>query len=237
MPPTPPERAPREAPAGSPLIEFLLKRTGILFVLSAPSGGGKSTILRALREHDPSLGYSISVTTRPPRGDEEDGREYFFRSEDEFARMDADNAFLETARVHGNMYGTLRDQIEGQCRDGKDVLLDIDVQGSLALKKERPDTVLLFVLPPSIATLERRLRSRGLDDEAAMQVRLANARHEVRYARHYDYIMVNQDLEQTIRTIRRVIDAERHRAHRIDVRDAHGEIEFLRRDDEAPAQG
>jgi len=214
-----------------------MKRRGILFVLSAPSGGGKSTILRAIRAADPTLGYSISVTTRPPRGDEEDGREYFFRSVEEFKALDAEDAFVETALVHGNYYGTLRSEIEGQCDAGKDVLLDIDVQGSLALKKRRPDTVLAFVLPPSIATLEKRLRARGLDNEDAMQVRLANARHEVRFARNYDYVLVNHNLEETIAHIREIIAAERFRSHRIEVRDARGEIEFFDREDEISKAG
>ncbi|MBX3729339.1 MAG: guanylate kinase [Candidatus Sumerlaeia bacterium] len=206
-------------------------RQGILFVVSAPSGGGKSTILRRLRQNDPGLAYSISVTTRAPRGDERDGVEYYFRSVEQFERLVAEDAFVEHARVHGNYYGTLRGEVDRRTEAGEDVLLDIDVQGSLELKRKRPDTVMIFVLPPSIATLERRLRGRGLDNEEAIGVRLQNARNEVRYARHYDYVLVNRDLDDTIEAMRTIITAERCRAHRIDIKDAFGEIEFLPREE------
>ncbi len=210
------------------MIEFQLNRPGILFVLSAPSGGGKSTLLRALLGADETMEYSVSVTTRPPRGDEQDGREYHFRSESEFKRLLAADAFVEHAVVHGNYYGTLRSEVEERVTEGADVMLDIDVQGSLKLKKERPDTVLVFVLPPSIATLEKRLRSRGLDDERTVRTRLENARHELKYANLYDYVLVNERLEDTIETLQQVVTGERHRAHRMILSDALGEIEFLK---------
>lgn len=210
------------------MIEFQLNRDGILFVLSAPSGGGKSTILREILKADPSLEYSVSVTTRAPRGDEQDGREYHFRSAEEFKRLQAGDSFIEWAVVHGNYYGTLRGEVDQRLGMGADVILDIDVQGSLKLKKERPDTVLVFVLPPSIATLEKRLRSRGLDDDRAVRTRLDNARHEIKYANLYDYVLVNERLEETIEGIQRVIEAERQRAHRMIINDALGEIEFLK---------
>jgi guanylate kinase len=210
------------------VIEFQLNREGILFVLSAPSGGGKSTILRELLKADPTMEYSVSVTTRQPRGDEKDGREYHFRTIEEFKRLQAGDAFVESAHVHGNYYGTLRTEVEQRLSEGADVILDIDVQGSLKLKKERPDTVLVFVLPPSIATLEKRRRSRGLDDDRAVRVRLDNARHEIKYANLYDYVLVNERLEETIEAIQQVITAERQRAHRMIINDALGEIEFLK---------
>lgn len=208
------------------MIEFIIQRRGILFVVSAPSGGGKSTILRALRGKDPSLHYSVSVTTRPARGDERDGRDYYFRTAEQFEKLIAEDAFLEHAQVHGNYYGTLKSEIEKHAGLGEDVLLDIDVQGSLALKKRRPETVSIFVLPPSIATLERRLRRRGLDKEEVIKLRLENARREVRYACQYDYVLINNSLDKTVASIRRIIEAERCRATRMQIKDAYGEIEF-----------
>ncbi|MDK2973549.1 MAG: guanylate kinase [Candidatus Sumerlaeota bacterium] len=213
------------------MLEFLVNRKGILFVVSAPSGGGKSTILKALRQQDPGLSYSISVTTRKARGDERDGIEYHFRTVEEFEALIAENAFVEYAKVHGNYYGTLKSEVDRRTENGADVLLDIDVQGSLNLKQQRPDTVMIFVLPPSIATLERRLRGRGLDDDDAIALRLQNARNEVRFARHYDYVLVNRELDDTIDGVRQIIAAERRRAHRLDIKDAFGEIEFLPRED------
>lgn len=209
------------------MLEFLVRRKGILFVVSAPSGGGKSTILKALRQQDPGLAYSISVTTRKPRGEERDGVEYYFRSVDEFESLIAENAFVEHAKVHGNYYGTLHAEVDRRVDNGADVLLDIDVQGSLNLKRQRPDTVMIFVLPPSIATLERRLRGRGCDDDDAIALRLQNARGEVRLARHYDYVLVNRELDETIEGVRQIIASERRRSHRLDIKDAFGEIEFL----------
>lgn len=209
------------------MIEFQLTRKGILFVVSAPSGGGKSSILRALLDRDPTISYSVSATTRPPRSTEIDGEAYHFKSVDEFESLIEQDAFLEYANVHGNLYGTLRSGIDKRVSEGQDIVLDIDVQGSLQLKRQRPSTVLIFVLPPSIATLEKRLRNRGLDDEDVMRVRLGNARKEIRYARRYDYVLVNEDLEETIVRISKVIEAERWRSSRLRVHDALGEVEFL----------
>lgn len=209
------------------MIEFQLNREGILFVISAPSGGGKSTVLRAVLKADSTLSYSVSATTRAPRTGEVDGEDYYFHTEEEFERLIAEDAFIEYAKVHGHYYGTLREEVARKLADRKDVILDIDVQGSLELKEERPDTVTIFILPPSIATLEKRLRSRGLDNEETMRLRLENARNEIRFAQRYDYVMVNEDLGRTIETIRNIIEAERCRTHRIAVNDALGEVEFL----------
>ena len=209
------------------MVEFQVSRKGIVFVISAPSGGGKSTVLKAVREADPALAYSVSVTTRAPRGTETDGTEYYFKPVEEFERLLAEDAFIESAKVHNNYYGTLKSEVDKRLGERRDVILDIDVQGSLKLKSERTDTVLIFILPPSIATLEKRLRARGLDNEDAMRVRLANARNEIRYAPLYDYVIVNQVLGRTIEQISRIIEAERSRSHRIRVHDALGEVDFI----------
>ncbi len=206
------------------MIEFELKRTGMLIVVSAPSGGGKSTIIRALLDADSSLDYSISATTRPRRGEEEDGREYRFLSLDQFKQLVQEDAFYEYAEVHGNYYGTLREEVDAKLEEGKDVILDLDVQGSMRLRKSVRDCTTIFILPPSMATLEKRLRGRGEDSEEAIQRRLENARNEVRMAAQYDYILVNRDLTDTIENMKTIIEAQRFRASRVMVRDGFGTV-------------
>lgn len=212
------------------MIEFQLKRRGILFLLSAPSGGGKSTVLRSLLQADKSLSYSISATTRKQRPDEVDGVHYYFKTPEQFNELIHQEAFLEYALVHGNYYGTLCEEVENRLEAEDDVIIDADVQGSLVIKERLPDTVTIFILPPSIATLEKRLRSRGTDAEEQLTVRLANAREEVRYASLYDYVIVNSDINRTILGIQQIVEAERRKAHRMTVTDALGEINFISRD-------
>ncbi|CAN5355639.1 guanylate kinase [soil metagenome] len=206
------------------MIEFEIKRTGMLIIISAPSGGGKSTILRALLDLDSSLSYSVSATTRPSRSTEEHGKDYFFYQQDEFERLRDEGAFYEHAMVHGNYYGTLRTEVDAKLNAGKDVLLDVDVQGSLALKQDHPDCTTIFILPPSIAMLERRLRGRASDTEEVIQRRLANARGEVRMADRYDYILVNRELDETIQNVRLIIKAQRFRSSRITLKDSFGSV-------------
>ena len=206
------------------MIEFEIKRTGMLIVVSAPSGGGKSTILRALLESDNSLAYSVSATTREKRAGEEDGRDYFFYRETEFEDLVRQNAFYEYARVHGNMYGTLKAEVDAKLAAGKNVLLDLDVQGSLRLKRDMPDCTTIFVLPPSMAELERRLRGRGSDAEEVIQRRLTNARGEVKFADRYDYILMNVDLDKTVDNMRAIIRAQYFRASRTLIRDSFGNV-------------
>lgn len=196
----------------------------MLIVISAPSGGGKSTILRALLDEDSSLSYSISATTRPARRNEEHGKDYFFYSIEEFQQLVDQDAFYEYAQVHGNYYGTLKSEVDARLARGLDVLLDIDVQGSLKLKSEVPDCVTIFILPPSMATLEKRLRDRGLDQDEAIQRRLANARGEVRMADRYDYFLVNRNLKETIANMHTIIKAQRFRAARLILRDGGGSV-------------
>lgn len=206
------------------MIEFEVKRSGTLIVISAPSGGGKSTIIRALLDSDPTLCYSISATTRQLRGDEVNGKDYYFFTEAEFEKLIAEDAFYEYAKVHGNWYGTLRSEIDSKVAEGFDVLLDIDVQGSLRLKEKVRDCTTIFILPPSLATLEKRLRSRASDSEEAIQRRLQNARGEIRMADRYDYILINRLLPETIENVRTIIRAQRFRAHRTLLKDALGEV-------------
>lgn len=196
----------------------------MLIILSAPSGGGKSTILKALLDSDASLYYSISATTRPRRSTEVHGRDYYFYTEQEFEQLVEQGAFYEWARVHGNLYGTLKSEVNAKMNAGRDVLLDIDVQGSMRMKQQMPDCTTIFILPPSMATLEKRLRERQSEDEETLQRRLANARNEVRMADRYDYILVNQDLDKTIANMRTIVNAQRFRSSRITLKDGMGSV-------------
>jgi guanylate kinase len=182
----------------------------MLIVLSSPSGGGKSTVCRALLASDPKLEYSVSVTSRPPRPGEVNGRDYWFVTEEEFCRLIEANAFYEWAKVHDNYYGTRRDLVEEKLARGHDVVMDLDVVGGLTIKKLTDRAVLIYVLPPSLKVLEQRLRARATDSEAVIQKRLRNARQEINFAEKYDYVVINEELEQTITIIRRIIEAQRH---------------------------
>ncbi len=188
-----------------------LKPRPKLIVVSAPSGGGKTTICEALLAKDPQLVRSISATTRAPRGREQDGQDYYFISEKSFARQRHQNRFLEWAMVHGHYYGTLKTEVKRQITAGKDVLLVIDVQGGLKVKEQMPQAVLIFLQPPSLSALEARLRGRGTDAEGEIHKRLRNARWEMRQARAYDYLVVNNKLPQAITDVQAIIRAERLR--------------------------
>lgn len=194
-----------------------IQRTGILFVLSAPSGGGKSTVLKALRAENATLGYSVSATTRPPRPGETHGKDYFFYSVEEFHRLIRQKAFYEWAVVHKHLYGTLRKVVDAELDAGRDVLLDIDVQGGLSIKRLRPDAVLIFLLPPSMAVLETRLRGRKSDSNEVIELRLRNARHELTFTPQYDYALINEDLTRTVHDVRSIIEGERMAASRLKI--------------------
>lgn len=168
---------------------------GLLFVVSGPSGAGKTVLCNQARERLPGLVYSISATSRPPRGEERDGVDYFFRSREEMQRQIAAEELVEWAEVHGNFYGTPRAFLAGHLAAGRAVLLNIDVQGAQKIRARFPrDAVMFFIMPPSLAVLEERLRARHQDGEEAMQRRLANARLEMAAAARYDHIVVNDDL-------------------------------------------
>ncbi len=185
-----------------------------LIVISAPSGGGKSTILeRVLNDFD-NIRYSISSTTRQPRGQEKDGQDYFFLNTQEFEAKIAENEFLEYANVFGNYYGTSKKFIQSCFDQGQYVIMDIDVQGCLKLEKTDCPLVKIFLLPPDGQELESRLRKRGTDSEQVIEKRLNTARKELELINHYDYLVVNDDLEKAVYAVKNIIWAEMHKVSR-----------------------
>lgn len=182
---------------------------GHLFVVAAPSGTGKSSLVKALLELDKHLTVSVSHTSRAPRGQEKEGREYHFTTQQVFRDKIAAGEFVEWAEVHGNLYGTSRQSIEAQIQAGQDIVLEIDWQGALQIKKIFPQAVLIFILPPSWAELEQRLRRRGEDDEATIALRLENARAEVAQARYFDYVIINSLFETALFDLKAVVHAQR----------------------------
>jgi len=180
-----------------------------VYIISAPSGSGKSTLVDRVRQIVPGLKFSISYTTRAARGDEQDGREYFFVSRAEFEEMIAKDDFLEHANVFGNYYGTARRFLREAREEGKDLLLDIDVQGAAQIKARIPEAVSIFVLPPNRQELEKRLRTRSLDAEDVIHRRLVTASREIENYQKYDYILVNDRLEESIDALKSILLAER----------------------------
>jgi len=198
-----------------PDTDFTFARQGILFIISAPSGAGKTTLASRLFQEAPDLRPSISYTTRAPRKGEVNGRDYHFVSEEQFVQMRNAGAFAEWASVHEFFYGTLRAPVDDAIKQGRDLLLDIDVQGAKQLKATYPEAVSLFVLPPSWHELERRLRGRGTDTEAVMTRRLQRAREEARAFPTYDYWIVNDNLERAVSLLHAILTAERARIARL----------------------
>lgn len=186
-----------------------METPGNLFVVAAPSGAGKSSLVKALLELDSHLSVSVSHTTRAPRGQEQHGREYWFISPDEFAGMVERGEFFEWAEVHGNRYGTSRLGIEARLMAGEDVVLEIDWQGALQIKQLFPYAVLIFILPPSWEELEQRLRRRGEDHPEVIDARMVNARHEVAQARHFDYVIINSLFETALFDMKTVVHSQR----------------------------
>lgn len=190
-------------------------RRGLLFVISAPSGTGKTTLVERLVQILPNLRMSRSYTSRAMRAGEREGVDYHFVSRPDFEGMIAENAFVEWADVFGNLYGTAAADVEGMLAGGQDVVLVIDVQGARQVRQRGTDHTAVFVMPPSFQVLERRLRGRSTDPEAALQRRLETARAEVSSYREYDYVVVNDDLESTVVRLQEIIAAERSRVHRM----------------------
>jgi guanylate kinase len=180
-----------------------------VFIISAPSGSGKSTLVAHVRRTVPKLDFSISYTTRKPRGDEQNGREYYFISRSEFENMIEQGDFLEYADVFGNYYGTAERFLVSAGHQGHDLLLDIDVQGAEKIKLRLPDAVSIFILPPDRAELEKRLRHRSLDAEDVIQRRLFTASREIEKYEQYDYILVNDRLEDSVAALQAILTAER----------------------------
>ncbi|MCX8999029.1 guanylate kinase [Rhizobiaceae bacterium BDR2-2] len=201
-----------------------IARRGLMLVISSPSGAGKSTISRALMEADPSLGMSVSVTTRQRRPSEIAGRHYHFISVREFERLRDSDALLEWAEVHGNFYGTPREPVEVAMAAGRDMLFDIDWQGAHQLQeKMAADVVSIFVLPPTMTELQSRLHRRAEDTEEVIRTRLINSRSEIGHWREYDYVIVNEDLDTAFDAVHSVVKAERLRRDR-----RHGLFDFVR---------
>lgn len=198
-----------------PDTDFTFARQGILFIISAPSGAGKTTLASRLFQEAPDLRPSISYTTRAPRKGEVNGRDYHFVNEEQFVQMRNAGAFAEWASVHEFCYGTPRAPVDDAIKQGRDLLLDIDVQGATQLKATYPEAVSLFVLPPSWYELERRLRGRGTDTEAVITRRLHRAREEAREFSAYDYWIVNDNLERAVSLLHAILTAERARITRL----------------------
>ena len=193
----------------------LLDHPGNVFVVSAPSGAGKSTLVQRLVASVPDLRFSISFTTRKPRPGEVDGRDYFFVDDARFDAMVREGGFVEWVQVYGQRYGTGRAWLEGQLASGVDILLDIETTGALNLRRAIPDAQMIFILPPSAAALEQRLRGRGKDSDEQVAIRLKHARHELELYHAYDYLVVNDDLETAYRTFESIVHATRARKERM----------------------
>jgi len=184
-------------------------RKPVVYIISAPSGSGKSTLVNEILKSVTDLEFSISYTTRPPRGSEINGRQYYFISRQDFEQMIREVKFLEYAEVFGNYYGTAKRFLEEAERKGRDLLLDIDVQGAEQIQQKLPDATSIFILPPNRKTLEERLRKRSEDREEVIQRRLQTATREIENYERYDYILVNDQLEESIRNLRAIVRGER----------------------------
>jgi guanylate kinase len=192
------------------------ERMSNVFIISAPSGSGKSTLVARLLQSDPRLRFSVSYTTRKPRGNEKPGESYVYISRQDFLDRIQRNEFLEYAEVFGNFYGTNREVLESARSEGKDLILDIDVQGARQLKGRIPEAVSIFILPPSRDILEQRLRSRSEDSEEVIQRRLRDAAQEIRNYKQYDYVLINHQVEESVGTLAAIIKAERVRRTRME---------------------
>lgn len=193
----------------------MLSRKSFLFVVSAPSGTGKTTLCRALLRHDTALAYSVSATTRSKRAKEVEGQDYYFMTDDEFSTSIAQGAFVEWEEVYGSRYGTLHSELLGKLDNGRDVILDLDVKGALHVKSIYPESVAVFLLPPTMEELRHRLITRGREGKELIEVRLSQARSEIERAREFDYVVVNDTLAESTSKLAAILDAERSRSTRL----------------------
>ncbi len=192
------------------------KKESILFIVSGPSGVGKSTLCDYLEKEVASLKFSVSTTTRPIRGSEVDGWDYIFTDEEQFKKLIDQDEFLEWAIVHDHYYGTQKKIVDTLIEEGVDAIVDIDVQGGLSIKKNDPSAVLIFIAPPKLSDLEQRLDNRGTDNSKTIKTRLENARIEMQSIKSYDYLIVNDSLEESKELIKSIITTERYKVHRTD---------------------
>jgi len=186
-----------------------MSNRGSLVVISAPSGSGKTSLAALLLKEVDRMKFSVSYTTRPRRRGEEHGVEYFFVTVEEFEKMVAEGAFLEHAHVYGNYYGTSSSFVEAELARGQDVLLDIDIQGALKVKELVPESLMVFVMPPSFQVLKERLVGRGLDDETVIEKRLQVAKDEIKYYVNYDFVIINREIEQCLQELKAIVLAAR----------------------------
>ncbi len=194
-----------------------MEKKGLLFVVSAPSGAGKTSLCRGVVEELPNVHYSVSYTTRPPRPDEVDGKDYCFVDEATFRERIDKNDLLEWAEVHGNLYGTSREALMSRTEKGVDVILDVDSQGAMTLKKKCADGVYVYILPPSFEALRQRLTDRRSDSEAEIARRLQKAREEIWNYRQYYYLIVNENYKDALRDLTAIVLAERIKAKRVNL--------------------
>lgn len=190
------------------------RKNSLLIVLSAPSGTGKTTVCNRLHELHPNLKFSVSHTTRPPRGNEKDGIDYHFIDHEQFEAMMKEGEFLESAWVHGHHYGTAHSTVNRHREQGEDLVMELDPQGAASIRKLNLDAVFIFVLPPSLEELENRLRKRGTESEEKIAARLETGKMEISQYRLYDYIVTNHEVEATVQTLLCIIRAEKHRGSR-----------------------
>lgn len=192
-------------------------KKGFLLLISGPSGVGKGTVLHDLMNTQKNLVYSVSVTTRKQRPGEIEGVSYFFKSHEEFEKMIEEDKFLEYAKVHDNYYGTPKDFVEEKINEGKIVILEIDVQGALNVKKNINNGVYIFLAPPSLSELKNRIVNRGTETESDINLRMHNARKELSYIKNYDYLVVNDHLNSAINLVNEIINAEKHKVFREEI--------------------
>ncbi|KQC14768.1 MAG: hypothetical protein APR63_05160 [Desulfuromonas sp. SDB] len=193
---------------------------GMLFVLSGPSGAGKTTVCRTLQNDYPGLKYIISATSRKPRGNEKNGHDYFFISNQEFKQKIANGYFLEWAEVHGHLYGTPKNQVIENYQQGHISIMDIDIQGAMNLKKQFPQAITAFIMPPTWEEMVKRLDKRATESQNDLQQRMENAKHELNYLKYYDYLVINSVVNQAVEQLKSIINAEKCKIKNLDLEEA-----------------